>query len=214
MVRENSENRMHSLPLIGRHLTRAAVRLIGCVSFVRAPKRRRFFWRNSEAAELVEFALLLPMLLVMIIGILDFATAYNLKQKLANAAREGARLGSSQTTADWSQTNPPSVGVIKDDVTTYLQQAGVDTSFIGTTMNPGTNFTWTYYSSGTYGLKIEHNVQILASGTSLQATRVTLNCPYDWTYGFNHIIKLLIPSSTGIANIGIQTDATMVNLAP
>ena len=174
-------------------------------------------WRTTEAAELVEFALLLPMLLVMIIGLLDFATAYNLKQKLANAAREGARLGSSQPLSDVSSSSPASITAIKDDVTTYLQQAGVDTSFIASSMSytPTAPFTATYYSSGSYGLKIERTVLIVdAGGATSYATVVTLVYPYDWTYGFNHIIKLLIPSATGAAQIGIETDATMVDLTP
>lgn len=174
----------------------------------------RFSWRSAEAAELVEFALLLPILLVMVVGLLDFATAYNLKQKLANAAREGARMGSSMQRADLSQSNPASIQAMKDDVVTYLQQAGVDTSFIsstGTYVNTPP-YEATYYSStGTpnYGLKIERYVSMTSGGTTLYICRVTLTYPYDWTYGFNHIIKLLIPSATSSSVIGIEADATM-----
>jgi Flp pilus assembly protein TadG len=181
-----------------------------------SPRRsQRIRWKATEAAELVEFALLLPILLVMIIGILDFATAYNLKQKLANAAREGARMGSSQDKQDLSTTNPASIRAVKDDVVTYLQQAGVDTSFIGNTMSytNTTPFTATFYSSGSYGLKIERTILVTdAGGNTNLATRVTLTYPYDWTYGFNHIIRLLIPSAAISTQIGIETDATMIDL--
>jgi Flp pilus assembly protein TadG len=40
---------------------------------------------------LVEFALILPVLLLMIIGIVEFARAWNIKQVITDAAREGAR---------------------------------------------------------------------------------------------------------------------------
>lgn len=174
-------------------------------------------WKATEAAELVEFALLLPVLLVMVVGLMDFATAYNIKQKLANAAREGARLGSSQPTCDLSTGSPASIQAIKDDVTTYLEQAGVNTSFINSNMTYDTSsLTATYYTSsgGTnYGLEIERNVQVDSSGTVLPSTRVTLIYPYDWTYGFNHLIRLLIPSAGSITQISIPTDALMVNLA-
>lgn len=171
-------------------------------------------FRRVEAAELLEFALALPLILVMVVGLLDFASAYHLKQELANAAREGARLASSEPTSDRTQTNPASVQAVKDDVTSYLQDAGVNTSFISSTMTPAGNFTWTYYSSGTYGLKIERNYQITdtTTGGLITANRVTLTYPYNWMYGFNNVIKLLIPSSNIAGSITIETDAAMPQL--
>lgn len=201
MAMKQSENQPGECLPLGLQAKGAGVRLVDRV-------------RANEAAELVEFALLLPLLLVMVIGLLDFATAYNLKQKLANAAREGARIGSSEPTSDITTPSPASVKTVRDDVVVYLQQAGVKTSFISATMTSAGSYTWTYYSSGTYGLKIERYVNTItdSTGTVLPSTRVTLNYPYDWTYGFNHVIKLLIPSAAGASRIGIQTDATMVNL--
>ena len=217
VIRRESKSRTRNFLRMSCEFMRSCVRL-----FRRVPasphKCQEIPWRATEAAELVEFALLLPILLVMVVGLLDFATAYNLKQKLANAAREGARMGSSQPTCDLSTSTPASVQSIKDDVTTYLQQAGVNTSFIAATMTYSTASpcTATYYTSsgGTnYGLKIERCIPIVdASGMTLSETHVTLTYPYDWTYGFNHIIQLLIPSATGIAQIGIETDAIMANL--
>ncbi len=160
----------------------------------------------------MEFAFVLPLLLVLLTGVLDFATAYNTKQKLNNAAREGARLGASQSPADLTQATPPSVQVIRDAVVAYLTNANLNTSFIGTTMTPAGGFAWTYYSSGTYGLKIERMVAVPATGGGLiPCTRVTLNYPYNWTFGFNRIINLLAPSSYP-GTIPIGTDATMQNL--
>lgn len=197
---------------------RLAPRLSNKVSA--GPSRTRRFLRGTEGAELLEFALALPLILVMVVGILDFATAYHLKQELANAAREGARLGSSQPTGDLvGNSSPPSIQTIKDDVTTYLLNAGVNTSFIGSTMaqcvdsngNPIT-MCWDYTSSQNYGLRIERNVAVVSGGVSIVSTRVALQYPYDWTYGFNHIIQLLIPSATVYGTIDIMTDATMANL--
>jgi Flp pilus assembly protein TadG len=51
---------------------------------------RRF--RNGESGQaLVEFALVLPLVLILVLGIMDFARAWNLHQVLTDAAREGAR---------------------------------------------------------------------------------------------------------------------------
>lgn len=170
---------------------------------------------EREGAELLEFALALPLILVMIAGLLDFANAYNIKQKLANAAREGARLGAAEPTADIGDATPASVTNIYQDVVAYLQNAHVNTSFIGTSLSYNTTTeTGTYYSTGSYGLKIERWVQITnadSDGTTIPATRVTLTYPYDWTFGFNHIIDLLIPSANIAGTIDITTYAMMPN---
>jgi len=49
--------------------------------------------RSQAGAELVEFALVLPMLLLVFGGIVDFGMLLQRQQVVTNAAREGARLG-------------------------------------------------------------------------------------------------------------------------
>lgn len=188
-------------------------------------KTFRIPWGAAEGAELLEFALLLPIILVMVVGLLDFARAYNIKQKLANAARDGARLGAAEPTADIEgppTPTPATVQAIADDVTTYLQDAGVDTSFISASASPcvtsgnPNGFCWQYLSTGNYGLTIEREVQVLdANNIPLRSTRVTLVYPYDWTFGFNHVIALLyynfFHAGTLPSTISITTDAMMQN---
>ncbi|HET9178221.1 MAG TPA: TadE family protein [Terriglobia bacterium] len=172
-------------------------------------------FRDSSGAELLEFALALPLILVMAAGLLDFAHAYNIKQKLANAVREGARYQAVES-KDADNPSPISVPTLRDDVVTYLTNASVNTSFIATSLTyngPTCTGTWYTTKNGvSYGLKVERCVSILdSSSTSIPSTRVTLYYPYDWTFGFNHIIKLLLPSSTFSNPIKIQADATMSN---
>jgi Flp pilus assembly protein TadG len=59
-------------------------------------KRRRHAASNSRdrGSVAVEFALLLPVLLLLIFGIIDFGRAINDQITLTQAAREGARLAS------------------------------------------------------------------------------------------------------------------------
>ena len=176
--------------------------------------------REAEAAELLEFALAIPLILVMVVGLLDFANAYHTKQALANAAREGSRLGAAAGRSDITQTSPTSVQNIHDAVVAYLQNAGISTTFIGSTAstcvtsgNPN-GFCWDYNASGSYGLRVERSVILTntdSNSTTLYATRVTLLYPYNWTFGFNHVITLLIPSATAAGTIGIQADAMMVD---
>jgi Flp pilus assembly protein TadG len=57
----------------------------------------RFHRRNGDeerGAVAVEFALLLPLLVVILFGIIQFATTFNRQQGIHASAREGARLGS------------------------------------------------------------------------------------------------------------------------
>lgn len=61
-------------------------------SRVRSRARRRT--RLGEAGQaLVEVAIALPILLALLVGIFEFARAYNVQQVITNAAREGARQG-------------------------------------------------------------------------------------------------------------------------
>jgi Flp pilus assembly protein TadG len=51
---------------------------------------RRSAWQRRGQA-LVEFALILPVILLLVVGMLEFARAWNLHQVMTDAAREGAR---------------------------------------------------------------------------------------------------------------------------
>ncbi len=57
---------------------------------------------GESGAAAVEFALVLPMLILLIFGIVEFSIGYNRQQALHAAAREGARTASvpSSTTSD------------------------------------------------------------------------------------------------------------------
>ncbi len=63
---------------------------------------RRQSWIGDErGAGLAEFALVLPVLLMLLFGILEFGTAYSRAQAITAASREAGRLASlSSTTAD------------------------------------------------------------------------------------------------------------------
>jgi Flp pilus assembly protein TadG len=207
----------------------------------------------ERGSQLVELAMVLPVLLVLTAGVVDFARAWNARQILANAAREGTRLGISQPTSDLDNNNPPSIQQICQSVADYLSAQNMSLAFMNNVANLGTNSTnvqgicstpgvmpsptcagtggcvpsgWTYYStepSGTYGLTIERNVGIPPSGDStcgpgtgiacMTSTRVTLLYPYNWSFGFNHVINLFGGSSSYASTIPIQVYSTMANLA-
>ncbi|MEA3377944.1 MAG: TadE family protein [Chloroflexota bacterium] len=49
--------------------------------------------RDNRGQELVEYALTLPILLLLVIGIMEFGVTIFVYNTMANAAREGARVG-------------------------------------------------------------------------------------------------------------------------
>src|SRR5215472_18044642 len=55
-------------------------------------RRGRRVRGGDRGAAAVEFALLLPLLLLLVFGIIDFGRAINAQITLTQAAREGARL--------------------------------------------------------------------------------------------------------------------------
>jgi hypothetical protein len=59
--------------------------------------RSKLFWPRfideQQGAYAVEFAILLPVLLLLLFGIVDFGHCLSLKQIMVNASREGARYG-------------------------------------------------------------------------------------------------------------------------
>ncbi|MBI4788159.1 MAG: pilus assembly protein [Chloroflexi bacterium] len=63
------------------------------------PKRpSRSQKRGPAGQSLVEFALLLPILMIIFVGVLDLGRMYNAYMTIQNASREGARYGSDRST--------------------------------------------------------------------------------------------------------------------
>ncbi len=50
-------------------------------------------WKNQDGASAVEFALVLPILVLMVFAIIEFSVALYDKAMMTNASREGARAG-------------------------------------------------------------------------------------------------------------------------
>ncbi len=191
-------------------------RKTGCRRAAKAGLRRwaARLWETG-ASQLVEFAFVFPLLLVLVVGIADFGSAYNLKQKLNNAAREGARIAIGQNPIDLSQTNPLTVQAIAEAVVNYLNGENVDTSLIDLSQPCASDSglrIWAYCQSGTSDqlLVIERNYIVSGPSGIILSTRVTLNYPYSWS--FSQIIRLLVPSASYSGSFTISSDAVMKNL--
>jgi TadE-like protein len=181
---------------------------------------------GSDGAQLVEFAVALPLLAVFVVGIFDFGEAFNVKQKLSDAVRTGARLGASQSTNDLPTSlgdvkNPPSVLAVRDLVDSSLVGGKLNDCGLATatlTQDSTTLWKWTVTKScgtgaGTLTLTMERGYVVLATigGNTVKVlcTRVTLTYPYKWH--FNSVITLLVPGSSYGATLPITTNAIMPN---
>jgi hypothetical protein len=72
--------------------------------------------RSERGSQLIEFSLVLPLLLLVVLGIMDFGLLFQRYEAVTNAAREGARIAVLQGygTAD-----------VQARVTQYLADAGL-----------------------------------------------------------------------------------------
>jgi Flp pilus assembly protein TadG len=176
--------------------------------------------RGTEAIALVEFAVTLPLLIVLVVGVYDFGGAFNLRQKLDNITREAARFGSSLPTNDLNSAGtPPSVTAIRDLVDSYLVAAKIKDCGLASSSAAASSLAWTYTAAsgcpGTLTLTIDRgNGSFQATGTGASqpinviSTHITISYPYAWQ--FNRVIGILVPGAT-YGNTLITTDAVLTN---
>ncbi len=70
------------------------------------------FCRQRQGSSAVEFAIILPVFLLLTFGIVDFGHAWYMKQLMVNASREGARYGTRyQTDTSGNRVLPTSLNI-------------------------------------------------------------------------------------------------------
>lgn len=178
--------------------------------------------REQDGAELVEFAVSLPLLVVFVVGIYDFGAAFTLKQKLGNITLEAARIAASQPMNDISNAGacgaPASICEIRDTVASDLAQNHADGNcqLTGVTASASPPLDWQFTASG---CTLEINRGFLIPGVALQSpfsgnytmetTQVKLTYPYQWQFG--RVIGLLVPGAN-FSGSALTSQATMENL--
>jgi len=179
-----------------------------------------FLLADIAASQMAEFAVCLPLLIVVVVGIFDFGEAFNVKQKLNGAAREGARFASSLPTNDLSAAGTPaSVTAIRDLVASYLTNTRINNCGLGAQAATNAAPTWTYAPSGngcagTLTLTIERQYAfqetVGTANINVISTHVTLSYPYRWR--FSRVIKLVAPGAAYGGVTQISTDAIVPNM--
>lgn len=88
--------------------------------------RRIGGWRRREGQSLAEFAIVLPVFLLILAGIVDFGMGLYSQMTVINAAREGARLG----IVELGASTPATIDAVKMNVTDRVEamSGGLDLS--------------------------------------------------------------------------------------
>ncbi len=129
--------------------------------------------RDERGQATVEFALVLPVLLLLVLGIIEFGKAWNLAQVATDAVREGARRC---VIADPSITQ----AMVEVDIKNRMAQAGVPTSV----------------SNVAFSTNAPSGTPCEAGG--YQAT-ITLTIPYSWMF-FRLLAPITLTSSFTMRN--------------
>jgi Flp pilus assembly protein TadG len=193
---------------------------------MRPPETRFRWWRaallaDASGSQLLEFAVALPLLVVFVVGIFDFGEAFNVKQKLNNMSREGARFASALPTNDLDAIGTPaSVTAIRDLVESHLQAGRMnDCGLAGQAGVNGPILTWTYTAAGggcpaplVLTIDRSYSFPTVIGGNTFNviSTRVNLQYPYRWQ--FNRVIGLMAPGAVYPGVSQITTEAIVPNM--
>lgn len=182
---------------------------------------------DNEGAEILEFAISLPLLLVVAVGVFDFGSAFTVKQKVGNVALQGARFASNQPTTDLSRAGacgaPASICSVRDVVDSNLVASRLNDCGLGTVNGAGSGpLAWTFTANagcgGTLTLIIERGYVYTATlpappfqaNYTIEGSRVTLSYPYRWQ--FNRVVPLIAPAANYPATTQINSVGVMQNL--
>jgi Flp pilus assembly protein TadG len=171
-------------------------------------------WRSEHASQVLEFAIALPVLLVFVVGIFDFSSAFTLKQKLTNVARDAARVAAADPANDLTEPAsgglPASVADAFQVVDNYLQANKINDCGVTAASAANSGLTWTFTANGNgcapagITLIINRGYYFPTTSTTLPAvscapqnpngglavvaTCVSIQYAYRWRYG--HVASL------------------------
>lgn len=116
---------------------------------------------EDKGAEIVEFAVAVPVLVMLLIGIIWFGRAYNTTQTLTRAAREGARFATAPTCITCGNQFPTETEV----------RTVVDSALVASALDPGQ----------VAGFSMQRGV-VLNPGTTPQTVGVVVSFSYPFRF--------------------------------
>ena len=142
----------------------------------------RIFLRSSDGGSLVEFALVLPMMMVLITGMFSFGMVLNNFMVLTTSTGNGSRafaLSRGQTSPALAASDPCAYAVqVAETSGPSLNPKGMTFNFAWTTTNSSGVTTTTKYTNSCPGLSLNQGDTVQMSGS--YATSVFL---YGWKPG-------------------------------
>ena len=179
--------------------------------------------REVQGAALLEFAIVLPLLMVFVVGIFDFSGAFNQKQKIEQAAQEGAIIAGAQPMSDIASGNgdPDSLHPVVTAVFNSLVGSGVLAKGacvppgIAVYVGPNPKLKWKYTISGCPDdLVVVIDRGWVATPASISTTiavgtTVKVTYPYRWRFG--SVIQLLFPGPNGYLTPTPVTESATVH---
>lgn len=190
----------------------------------------------SDGSALLELAVCLPLLVVFVVGIFDFSGAFNQKQKIEQAAQEGAIVAGAQPTSDIEtgaldpQSLHPVVTAIFNSLAAngVLPQANLGTCKLPPPVPTNAGLTWTYSISGCSSYPADTNPGCMSDPADKLwiainrgwvptgaispvpvGTSVTVSYNYHWR--FNSAIQLIVPGAAYSAKTCISETSTVHN---
>jgi Flp pilus assembly protein TadG len=169
--------------------------------------------RSSEGSQLLEFGLALPILLLLVVGAWDFGYAFQMRDKLTNAAREAARVSISNSLIDpydpsaacYGSSTPCTIEAAADAAVKYMNNAGLNASCISPdspTSTSGLEFT---YTCNGITLVVNRGLLTTVNGEDVEETQVSIAYPMAWKLA-NFLPKGTFPAT-------VSTAVTMLNLS-
>ena len=201
----------------------------------------RLLLRDERGSALLEFAVTLPLLVVFVVGIYDFSGACNQKQKIDQAAQEGAIIVGAQPLSDIAAgstgipTNPDSLQPVVTAIFNSLASSGVLNNANQASCKPPfvpfaqAGLTWTYQIPNCNGAHLSDNLTIIinrgclcVSGATCTATPCAgagppiavdsmVTVQYPYHWQFNSVIQSLIPGANYAALTTLSESSTTHN---
>ena len=194
----------------------------------RLPRRH-----SDQASQIVEFAVALPLLIMFVVGIFDFSSAFTLKMKLTAAARDAARSAASLPQNDLGNafapgTAPISVYSAYQVVDNYILAQKLNDCGLSSANPTQSGLTWQYSATGNgcpgtgvtvivnrgyvfprTGAQPPANCAAQAAGPDVNIVGACVTVQYAYRWQFDRLISLF--GLSGSLPGALTTSAVAIN---